>query len=162
MKPEKQLALFMARFTPAVAALARGALARMRARFPNAIQMVYDNYNFLVIGFSPTERPSEAIFSVVLFARGVGLCFLQAGPDLPDPEKLLRGSGKRVRNIRLESAATLDRPAVKALISAALKRALVPFDATVPGRMIIKSVSAKQRPRRPPPDKRHAARSDRA
>ena len=157
MKPEKQLAVFMARFTPAVVALARGALARMRARFPNAIQMVYDNYNFLVIGFSPTERPSEAIFSLALFARGVGLCFLQAGPDLPDPEKLLRGSGKRVRNIRLENAATLDRPAVKALISAALKRARVPFDATVPGRMIIKSVSAKQRPRRPPPGKRRAA-----
>jgi hypothetical protein len=149
MKPEKQLAGFMARFTPEVAALARGALARMRARFPNAIQMVYDNYNFLVIGFSPTERPSEAIFSIALFARGVSLCFLQAGPKLPDPEKLLRGSGKRVRHIRLESAAVLDRPAVKALMSAALKRAVVPFDATVPGRLIIKSISAKQRPRRP-------------
>jgi hypothetical protein len=68
---------------------------------------------------------------------------------LPDPEKLLRGSGKRVRNIRLERAAVLDRPAVKALMSEAVKRAVVPFDPTVKGRLIIKSVSAKQRPRRP-------------
>lgn len=149
MAPEKQLAGFMARFTPEVAALARGALARMRARFPNAIQMVYDNYNFLVIGFSPTERPSEAIFSIALAPRRVSLCLLQAGPKLPDPEKLLRGSGNRVRHIRLERAAMLDQPPVKALISEALKRAVVPFDSTVKGCLIIRSVSAKQRPRRP-------------
>jgi|ERR1035437_6433479 hypothetical protein len=149
MTPEKQLAGFMARFTPEVEALAEAALAKMRARFPNAIQMVYDNYNFLVIGFGPTERASEAIFSLALFARGVILCFVQAAAKLPDPKKLLKGSGKQARHIRLESAAVLDRPAVKALMSQALKRAAVPFDATVPGRLIIKSVSAKQRPRRP-------------
>ena len=121
----------------------------MRQRLPTAIQMVYDNYNFLVIGFSPTERPSEAIFSIALFARGVSLCFLQAGPTLPDLEKLLKGSGKKVRHVRLETAAVLDRPAVKALMSEAIKRAAVPFDPKATGRLIIKLVSAKQRPRRP-------------
>ncbi len=149
MSPEKQLAGFIAKFTPEVAALAEAALAKMRASFPSAIQMVYDNYNFLVIGFGPTERPSEAIFSIALHARGVSLCFLQAGPRLPDPGKLLRGSGSKVRHIRLEGAPVLDRPAVKALISHALKRAAVPFDPSASGRLIIKSVSAKQRPRRP-------------
>jgi len=149
MTPDTQLASFMARFTPEVEALAQAALTKMRARLPNAIQMVYDNYNFLVIGFSPTERPSEAIFSIAIGARRVSLCFLQAAARLPDPEKLLRGSGKQARHIRLESAAELDRPAVQALMSQALKRAVVPFDATVPGRLIIRSVSAKQRPRRP-------------
>ena len=149
MKPEEQLAGFLAKFTPEVAALAEAALTKLRARFPTAVQMVYDNYNFLVIGFGPSERASEAIFSIALHARGVGLCFLQAGPQLPDPKKLLQGSGKRVRHIRLESAAVLDRPAVKALMSHALKRAAVPFDPAAPGRLIIKSVSAKQRPRRP-------------
>src|SRR5437867_8746733 len=103
--------------------------------------MVYDNYNFLVIGFGPTERASEAIFSIALSARGVSLCFLQAGPKLPDPEKLLKGSGNTVRHIRLKGAAVLDRPTVKALMSQALKRATVPFDSTLPGRLIIKSVS---------------------
>jgi hypothetical protein len=149
MNPEKQLAGFLAKFTPEVAALAEAVLAKMRARFPNAIQMVYDNYNFLVIGFGPTERASECIFSIALSARGAALCFLQGGPQLPDPDHLLRGSGNRVRNIRLESAAVLDRPAVKALMSHALKRAAVPFDPAASGRLIIKSVSAKQRPRRP-------------
>ena len=94
MSPQAQLAEFIAKFTPEVAALAEAVLAKMRKHYPTAIQMVYDNYNFLVIGFSPTERPSQAIFSIALFARGVSLCFLQAGPTLPDPEKLLKGSGK--------------------------------------------------------------------
>ena len=149
MNPKTQLAGFIAKFTPEVAALAKAALAKLRARFPNAIQMVYDNYNFLVIGFGPTERASEAIFSIALFARGVSLCFLRAGAKLPDPEKLLRGSGKQARHIRLESADVLDRPAVKALMMQAIKHAPVPFDSKAPGRLIIKSVSAKQRPRRP-------------
>src|SRR5437899_9274028 len=103
MTPEAQLATFLAKFTPEVEALACAALKKMRARFPNAIQMVYDNYNFLVIGFSPTERPSEAIFSIAVGARHVNLCFLQAASKLPDPQKLLRGSGKQARHIRLES-----------------------------------------------------------
>jgi hypothetical protein len=149
MTPQKQLAGFMARFTPEVEALAKSVLARMRALFPNAVQMVYDNYNFLVVGFAPGDRPSEAVFSIVLSPRAVNLCFLQAGAKLPDPEKLLRGSGKVVRNIRLADAAVLDQPAVKALIGHALKLAAVPFDPTRKGSLVIRSISAKQRPRRP-------------
>jgi hypothetical protein len=42
-----------------------------------AIAMVYDNYNRLVVGFCPNERPSDAIFSLVLYPRRVGFCFLQ-------------------------------------------------------------------------------------
>src|SRR6266849_3945551 len=112
MTPKAQLKSFMARFTPEVETLAQRILVKMRARFPSAIQMVYDNYNFLVIGFSPTERPSEAVFSIALGPRRVSLCFLQAASKLPDPEKLLRGSGIQVRNLCLEDATVLDRPAV--------------------------------------------------
>ena len=114
----------------------------------NAVEMVYDNYNFLVCGFGPSERASEAIFSIAVYARGVGLCFLH-GAGLPDPEKLLRGSGKQVRNLPLPSAATLDQPAVQVLIATALARAPVPLDPTTRRRLIVKSISAKQRPRRP-------------
>jgi len=149
MTPKAALKSFMARFTPEVETLAQRVLVKMRSQFPNAIQMVYDNYNFLVIGFSPTERPSEAIFSIAMSPRRVSLCFLQAGPKLSDPEKLLRGSGKQVRHIRLESVAVLDQPPVKALMSQALQLAAVPFNPATPGRLIIRSVSAKQRPRRP-------------
>ena len=146
--PEKQLAGFIAKFTPGTAALIRSARKKMRSRLPQALELVYDNYNFFVIGYGPSERASEAIFSLAAYAKGVNLCFLQ-GAGLPDPQGLLRGSGNVVRNIRLESAATLDRAEVRALMQAALERAKSPIDSTGVHQLIIKSVSAKQRPRRP-------------
>jgi hypothetical protein len=146
--PEKQLDNFIAKYSPEIEALAREALARMRARLPGAIELVYDNYNALAIGFSPTERASDAIFSIALWPRWVSLFFLQ-GADLPDPKKLLKGSGTRARHIVLEEAEDLDKPAVQELIDRALESARTPLDSTGPGRIVIKSVSAKQRPRRP-------------
>jgi hypothetical protein len=145
--PEKQLAGFIARFTPEVATLMRGARKRMRERLPHALELVYDNYNFFVIGYGPSEKASEAIFSLAAQAKGVSLCFLQ-GAGLPDPNGLLKGSRNLVRNIRLETAATLDRADVRALMNTALERAKAPIDPKGVHRLIIKSVSAKQRPRR--------------
>jgi hypothetical protein len=85
---ERQLESFLKKYDPEVAAFARRALAKMRKLMPGAVEMVYDNYNWLVIGFSPSERPSEAIFSIVLPPRRVTLCFLQ-GAGLTDPAKRL-------------------------------------------------------------------------
>jgi hypothetical protein len=145
--PEGQLAGFIAKFTPNMAARIRAARRAMRARLPRAIELVYDNYNFFVIGYGPTERPSDAIFSLAAQAKGIALCFLQ-GAKLPDPHQVLRGSGAVVRSLRLESAATLDRPEVRALMREALARAKTPMSPKSRHRLIIRSVSAKQRPRR--------------
>ena len=145
---EEQLASFIAKFTPEVAALARSILAAMRARYPTAIELVYDNYNALAIGFGPSEKTSHAIFSVAVFPRWVSLFFLQ-GKQLPDPEGILQGSGNVARHIRLPSAGRLDELSVKNLMQEATARAAVPFSAHGAPRLIIKSISAKQRPRRP-------------
>ena len=93
VETKRQLDSFLGKYDPEIAAFAGRALARMRKLVPGAIEMVYDNYNALVIGFCPTERPSEAIFSIVLYPRYVSLCFLQ-GAGLPDPANRLHGSGK--------------------------------------------------------------------
>jgi hypothetical protein len=146
--PEQELARFIAKFTPEIAALARAIRARMRRLYPTALELVYDNYNALAIGFGPTERPSEAIFSIAVFPRWVSLFFLQA-KGLPDPEKTLRGNGRVARHIVLPSTATLDEPAVRTLMQEAAARAVVPLDPHGKHRLIVKSVSAKQRPRRP-------------
>jgi hypothetical protein len=146
--PHQQLAEFIAKYTPEIASLARRVLAKMRRRLPGAVQLVYDNYNALVIGFGPTERPSHAIFSIALYPRWINLFFLQ-GASLRDPHKLLKGAGKQVRNIVLKCADDLDNPEVQDLIAQALACAAVPLDGKGIGRLIIKSISAKQRPRRP-------------
>jgi hypothetical protein len=147
--PRKQLDSFLAKFNPDISSLARRALVTMRKRLPGSIEMVYDNYNALVIGFVPNERPSDAIFSIALYPEQVSLCFLQ-GAGIPDPHHRLLGSGNVARHVRLESSATLDDTEIVSLMNAALHRAKVPLDPKQPRRLIIKSVSAKRRPRRPP------------
>jgi len=147
--PRAQLAGFIAKYSPEVAAEGRAVLAKVRRIVPGAVELVYDNFNWLVVGFCPSERASEAVLSVVFTPRWITLCFLQNGPTLSDPGGLLRGSGKKVRSLRLESAKDLDRPAVRSLIQEALARAVVPIDRVGRSRLIIRSVSAKQRPRRP-------------
>jgi hypothetical protein len=146
--PKEQLDGFIDRFTPEVAALARRALGKMRKLTPGALELVYDNYNALVIAFGPTERASELIFSIALYPRYPTLFFAQ-GARLPDPTKRLHGSGTVVRHIVLEDVGVLDQPDVRALIGVALARAKVPLDPGQRRRLVIRSVSAKQRPRRP-------------
>jgi hypothetical protein len=145
--PSVQLAAFVARYTPEVAAVARAALAKMRRRLPGAVQLVYDNYNALVIAFGPTERTSEVILSIALYPRWVTLFFAR-GAALPDPKKLLKGSGTTIRHVVLTSAKDLDGPAIRALIGHAAERSK-PLDPKSRRRLVVKSVSAKQRPRRP-------------
>ena len=145
--PAQQIAGFIAKFNPAVAKLIRSARLALRKRFPTANELVYDNYNFLVFGFCSTERPSDCIVSLAANAKGIGLAFYH-GATLPDPDKLLLGSGNQNRFIRLESAATLAKPQVEALLRAAVAQAKTPLPTAGRGRTIIRSVSAKQRPRR--------------
>lgn len=143
----EQIKLSLSRFEPAVSKLVTSSRRVLRKRFPTAIEQVYDNYNFFVIGFCTTERTSDCIVSLAASAKGVALSFYQ-GVTLPDPHKVLLGSGKQNRFIRLESAATLSDPVVKVLIDAAAKQARNPLPLTGKGYTMLKSVSARQRPRR--------------
>jgi hypothetical protein len=143
----KQLDRFIARYSPEVARLARQVLAGMRRRLPGATELVYDNYNALAIGFGPSDRSSDAVFSVALYPRWVSLFFLD-GARLADPDGILKGSGSRVRHVVLTTASRLDAPGVKALIAQALERSGITMSGGAT-RIIIKSISPRQRPRRP-------------
>jgi Domain of unknown function (DU1801) len=145
--PEKQLAGFIAKFDAKNAALIRSVRKTMRKRLPTANELVYDNYNFFVIGYCSTERPSDCIASIAAGANGVGLAFYY-GATLPDPHHLLEGSGSQNRFIRLESAATLANPEVQDLIAAAVAQGKNPLAKSGKGKLIIRSISKKQRPRR--------------
>jgi hypothetical protein len=144
---KKQLDSFIEKFEPKNRALIRAVRKELRKRLPTANEMVYDNYNFFVIGYVPTERPSDAILSIAAAANGVGLCFIH-GASLPDPKKILQGSGKQTRFIRLESAEMLARPEVAAVLAAAIVQAKTPLPESGRGKLIIRSISRKQRPRR--------------
>jgi len=145
---ERQLEGFLERFTPEIASDARIALAKLRAAVPGAIELIYDNYNALVVGFAPTERASKAIFSIAVYPRKINLFFLQ-GAELPDPDGILTGDGKVVRHVSLDDRTTIDRPAVRRAIALALDMASVPIDPKQPRRLVVRSISPTQRPRRP-------------
>lgn len=145
--PATQLAGFVAKYEPAVGRLVRATRAAMRKRLPTALELVYDNYQFLAIGYSASERASDCIASLAVSPKGVALSFYY-GSTLPDPKGILLGSGNQNRFVRLTGAATLAEPAVEGLLRAAIKQARTPLPRSGRGRTIIKSVSAKQRPRR--------------
>ena len=147
--PEQQIAGFLAKYTPEMLTSGRESRARMRQVIPGGFEFVYDNYNALVFGFGPSDRPSEAVLSLALMPQWVTLCFLK-GAKLSDPKKVLRGSGTIVRNVRLTAPADLDDPYISRLIGDAIAAASpkFPADGGAP-RTVIRSISAKQRPRRP-------------
>ena len=146
--PGRQLAGFIAKFDPAVAKIARASRAKVRKLMPAAIELVYDNYNALAIGYGPTEKTSDAVLSLALYARGVNLYFLY-GATLPDPDGLLQGAGNQGRFVRLTSASVLDEPRVVALVRRAIAAGRVPMPRSGRGYTVIKSISSRQRPRRP-------------
>ncbi len=149
MTPAAQLDSFIAKFNPAIAAQARDAIAWMGARLPGATRPVYDNYNALAIGFGPSDRVKDIVFSIAVYPRWVSL-FFGRGVELADPHALLQGGGGKVRHIKLvPGPEVLEDPHVEALIAAALALATPPIDPSAAGNIVIKSVSAKQRPRRP-------------
>jgi hypothetical protein len=84
--PATQLRSFIDRFDPKDQKLIRSVPAAMRKRLPTANELVWDNDNFFVIGYSPTDRPTDSIVSIAARANGLGLCFIQ-GVQLPDPKK---------------------------------------------------------------------------
>lgn len=147
ISPAKQLEGFIAKYDPAVAKLARSCRAAARKRMPTANELVYDNYQFLAIGYCSTERASDCIVSLAISPKGVSLCFYY-GAALPDPKRILTGGGNQVRFVRLPTAKTLSEPAVEVVLRAAIKYGDVPLPKTGKGKLIIKSISAKQRPRR--------------
>jgi len=144
---EVQLSSFIEKFEPGVAALIRQCRAEVRKLLPTAIELVYDNYNFFVIGYASTERASDCIVSIAAAANGVGLCFYY-GASLNDPSQLLQGSGKQNRFIRLPTVAQLRVPAVVNLVNAAAAQGKIALPQSGGGYTVVKSVSAKQRPRR--------------
>ena len=146
--PEEQLAAFLAKYAPEVASLAEALRNEMRKLYPMALELVYDNYNALAIGYSPTEKASDGVFSIALYPRWVSLFFLQA-KGLPDPDRLLKGSGTVARHIVMPSPAMLHEQAVRDLMREAVARAKTPFDSRTQHQLVIKSISKAQRPRRP-------------
>ena len=145
---EAELRSLIARFASAHQRLIGAMRRSLRKRLPTAHEVVYEYSDCVVISFSPDERGYEGVLAVRASAKGVELYF-NSGKALPDPDKLLRGSGKLARFIHMEGASTLKRPAVARLIDEAIACTRVPFATTGRGPVVVRSTSAKKRQQRP-------------
>jgi hypothetical protein len=144
---EAQLRTLIAKFAPAHLRLTGAMRRSLRKRLPTAHELVYEYRDWFVISYSPNERGYEGVLAIRGSADGVKLYFNQ-GKELPDPAKLLQGSSQ-TRWINVEGASTLTRPEVARLIDEAIARNRVPFAPAGRGSVVIRSTSAKKRPRRP-------------
>ncbi len=142
--PEFQLRSIIEKFGPTDQKLIRAVRSAVRKRLPTVNELVYDYGTSLVIGYSPTEHGVESIVSTAARTDGVRLYFMH-GPQLPDPKKLLMGSGKQARFIPVKAAKELAHPDVEALIVAAIDQASVPLPSTGHGRLVIKPTAASKR-----------------
>ena len=146
---EAQLRTLIAKFAPAHLRLIGAMRRSLRKRLPTAHEVVYEYQNLgaVVISFSPNEHGYEGVLAIRGSADGVKLYFNQ-GKELPDPEKLLQGSGNQTRSIDVEGASTLARPAVARLIDEAIARNRVPFARAGRGSVVDRAASQRRR-RRP-------------
>ncbi len=117
--------------------LTKDVLAKLRPRFPGAVELVYDKPRGMVLGFCADEHASNVINSIGVYSKWINLYFFE-GDTLPDPEGLLRGEGRIVRNIKVTTADDLDRPAVKALMAEALRRARPKLNPKAKRRVVIR------------------------
>lgn len=118
--PQAYLDRAIARYATDIAATARAALDRLRARFPGARLLVYDRRQSLVIGLAPAAG-GAARFSVVLYPRWVRFFFLE-GAAVDDPQGRLEGEGSQVRSIRVDGdAAVLDDRYIRSLVRQSLE-----------------------------------------
>ena len=139
---------FLAKYSPAIESELRDARTRLRLLFPRGFELIFDTYNALVFGISATESTTGAFISIAGYPKWVTLFFLH-GSGLNDPDGLLQGQGKQVRSIRLTSATDIDKPQVRDLVAQAARPFTAELLAAPALNTIIKSVVAKQRPRRP-------------
>ena len=146
MTAEGQLKSFITRFAPANQSLIRALRRAMRRRLPGANELVYDNYNFLVIAYCPTKKPSDSYFSIAADRNGASLSFGFNGTRIDDPRGLLQGKGASNRYLRVDSARVLERPDVAALIASSIAVSKPMGESR--GELIVRSISPKQRPRR--------------
>ena len=133
--PAAQLRAWLARLPLPQQRLGRAVRAAVRRLFPTANELAYDYKTSVVLSYSPTRRGIDAVVAIAARPDGVCLYFGQ-GPKLPDPQRLLRGSGKATRFLPLASARQLAEPHVKALLAAAAQFAPTPLPASGKGLLI--------------------------
>jgi hypothetical protein len=104
-------------YNPEVRAVAKKARALVLDVFPNAVEQVDAPDKMLHYGTGP--KMNEQLFYIAGYTAHVNVGFWY-GAHLPDPEGIVEGTGKRLRHVKLRKPEDVYRPALRALLEAAL------------------------------------------
>jgi Domain of unknown function (DU1801) len=138
---------FLKPYGPAITDLVIAARRLVLEEAPESVELIYDAYNAVSAGYGFTGRTTDSFVYVAAYPKGVNIGFW-AATLLPDPEGLLEGAGKTSRHVKIRSTADLDRPALRALIRAAIEIAERPEGKPPKPESIVRAIYAnKRRPR---------------
>ena len=84
---------------------------------------IYDAYSAVAIGYGTSERLSDGVCHIAVYSKHVNLGF-NDGAHLPDPKKILAGTGKSIRHVTFRTAADLAQPHIRSYLQRALKHAM--------------------------------------
>lgn len=118
-------------------------------QYPHANELIYDNYNALAFGWSPTDRQGHIFGSIALYRNSRNVHFgFYWGAEIADPKKLLLGKGTQYRYILVKSKHEFPKAYIKKLLKEAYANSLAKVKD--PGQMVMsqtitKSVSARKR-----------------
>jgi hypothetical protein len=147
-KPPRELLDFLFQYDPAVQSLALGARQVIHEEMSPCHEYIFEMRSKVVLLYSATERViQDGICSIGVFRRHVTIGFAR-GADLKDSARVLEGTGKSMRHIRLTRLSDLDRPEIRQYLRGArkmagLKRSRRPSD------QIVTRVKQKPAARRP-------------
>jgi hypothetical protein len=143
--PQAAYLSFLKPYDPGIIELALAVRKLVLEEAGSAVELIYDAYNAVATGYSFTGRPSDACIHIAVYARWVNLGF-NRGSLLPDPEGRLKGAGRWVRHVRIESANELKAPAIRALVKAAVENATYPQAGRAPQpASVVRAIYARRR-----------------
>ena len=122
-KPPAALIKFLKPYAREVQKLALDLRSLVLEEMAPCHENIYDAYSAVAIGYGPTDRLSDGVFHIAVYAKGVNLGFNQ-GATLADPGGILEGKGKQIRHIKIRSQSDLVRPEVRAYVRRARKVAI--------------------------------------
>ena len=107
----------LAEHSPELQAIERALRATIRGEAPDAVEQV--DFGNKLIAFGHSMKMRGLLFAIIAHRTWVNLQ-LADGADLPDPDGVVEGTGKRIRHVKIRSAADASSRPVVALIRAQL------------------------------------------
>lgn len=118
--------------------------------YPDCNELIYDNYNALAFGWSPTDRLGHTFCSIATGRSSNNVHFgFYWGSQIADPKKLLLGEGNQYRYILVKSKDDFSRTYIKKLLKEAYANSLAKVKdkkQLMRGATITKSISSAKRP----------------